>query len=82
MIMSKLNKQNKIMGLYSNSKLQYAYMYAHFCQTTYWYYFFYIAYFFSSTTYQSFIIRQLLASILVFFETYIETINVSEDLLS
>lgn len=32
MIMSKLNKQNKIMGLYSNSKLQYAY--AHFCQTT------------------------------------------------
>lgn len=80
MIMSKLNKQNKIMGLYSNSKLQYAY--AHFCQTTYWYYFFYIAYFFSSTTYQSFIIRQLLASILVFFKTYIETINVSEDLLS
>lgn len=33
MIMSKLNKQNKILGLYSNSKLQYAY--AHFCQTTY-----------------------------------------------
>lgn len=25
MIMSKLNKQNKILGLYSNSKLQYAY---------------------------------------------------------
>lgn len=31
MIMSKLNKQNKIMGLYSNSKLKYTY--AHFCQT-------------------------------------------------
>lgn len=80
MIMSKLNKQNKIMGLYSNSKLQYAY--ATSVKQHIYNICFILRSFFSSTTNQSFIIRQLLASILVFFKTYIETINVSEDLLS